>query len=81
MYWSLDTSSYIISKEGGKRKINFFNLLAITLRATNGVLVNFLYFSTVYYAVLAGINFSIIITIFAFTPFFTALAFYLLFNE
>lgn len=55
--------------------------MGISLRALNGILCNFLYFAVVYYTVLAGINFSVIISIFAFTPFITAVAFYVLFKE
>ena len=40
-----------------------------------------MYFAVVYYSVQAGVNFSIIMTIFALTPFVTALAFRLFFKE
>lgn len=46
-----------------------------------GIVLNFLYFAIVIASVRANVNLSIIISILALTPFFTAFAFHFIFKE
>jgi len=70
-----------ISLQTQSLSLNYFYLCGVALRACVGTSIHMIHYFILHYSILAEINFSVILNILSFTPFMTALGFYVAFKE
>ena len=86
--WTTHNSAYLLTRAQRvdsdwtrSSRFNLFNLFGVLGRTLVHLIQFVLHSATIYYATLAHLNFSLIINLYSLTPFFTAVAFFLLFGE
>jgi len=87
-FWTTHNSAYLLTRAQRVEdewtrasRFNLFNIFGVLGRTFVHLIQFVLHSATIYYATLAHLNFSLIINLYSLTPFFTAVAFFLLFRE